>query len=265
MYVTMVVCIALWYEDFFIYVPEGSAPMGYDPKRYGFPTGEEVSMPADDGTMVSGWWIPAEKDDNGWTVLWSHGNAEFITSRDYGIDPLLKLGFSVLVYDYRGYGNTPGKPSEKGLYLDGDAAYQYLIHAKDVKPERLILIGESLGSAVAIELAKRHPDTALLVTDGAFTSIPAMAFRKFGLPIGFILRHRYDNLSKIASLRMPVMIIHGELDDIIPVRMARSLYAAAPEPKLLWVMPNTEHNSTWTNAGLEYPRRILQFANEHAK
>ena len=169
-----------------------------------------------------------------------------------------RLGLSVLLFDYRGYGKSEGSPSEAGTYRDAEAAYQYLTQTKKFPPENIILYGESLGNGVALETALRHPPRGLIL-DSAFTSIADMSHEIFPwLPARLLLATRYDNLAKIPGIRRPVLILHSRDDGVVPFEMGRRLFEAAPQPKEFFAMKGS-HNEGYMDVGDAYPDAIRAF------
>ena len=190
---------------------------------------EPVRLRTDDGVELGAWWVPA-LHARGAAVL-CHGNAGTIADRLGTIYVLGELGLSVLAFDYRGYGSSGGEPSEEGTYRDADAALRHLAAERGVPASRTVLYGESLGGAVAIEAANRHRPAALVV-ESTFTSARAMAAAHFPLLPGFLLRRvRYDSLARVATLRCPLLVLHAPDDTVVPYRMGRTLFDAAPGPK----------------------------------
>ncbi len=215
---------------------------------------EDVYLTASDGTRIHGWHIPGR---SGVTLLWFHGNAGNISHR---LDNILilnqRLGVSVLVIDYRGYGLSEGKPSEKGLYMDAEAAFGYLIDELGLEAERdVVLFGRSLGVGVAVEMGTRYKVKGVILESG-FTSIREMAESSGSpLPIPLVLtlfEARYDSLSKIGRVESPVMVLHGDRDDTVPYWMAEKLYASASEPKTLYPIRGASHNDTYRVGGDGY-------------
>jgi hypothetical protein len=190
---------------------------------------DDVSLRTDDGIVLAAWWVPVPHA-RGAAVL-CHGNAGTIADRLGTIYVLGGLGLSVLAFDYRGYGASGGEPSEAGTARDVDAALRHLAVERGVALDRTVLYGESLGGAVAIEAAIRHRPAALVV-ESTFTSVGAMAAAHFPLLPGVLIRRvRYDSLARIASLRCPVLVLHAPDDSVVPYRMGRALFEAAPGPK----------------------------------
>lgn len=242
-----------WFERVNLYFPDRAVKTDPGSLRLKF---EEFLVRAKDGPTIHGWFAPGEPA--GPVLLVSHGNGGNISHR---LDKLLlfrQAGASVLMYDYRGYGKSTGRPDEAGTYEDAEAAYAWLVGEKRVPPERIVFYGESLGGAVAAEMALRRP-CAGLILDSAFTSVVDMGARVFPfLPVRWIVRNRYDSLSKIGRVRCPVLVMHSAQDDIVPYEMGRRLFAAAPEPKTFFEMQGS-HNDGFLETGLPYGDAIGKF------
>ena len=217
---------------------------------------EEVWFPAADGVKLHGWWVP-KKDAP--VLLWFHGNGGNISHRLENIKLLLDLvGVSVFIFDYREYGKSEGRISREGTYLDAAGAYDYLVKSRQVPPRDLVLFGRSLGSALATDLAVKHSCRSLIL-ESAYTNSQEMA--RLLAPFLFDWRPSipYDNLGKIGQIKVPLLVIHGEDDEIIPVDMGRRVFAAAPEPKELYIIPYSHHNDTYLVGGKTYFERLRAF------
>ena len=217
---------------------------------------EEVWFPAADGVKLHGWWVP-KKDAP--VLLWFHGNGGNISHRLENIKLLLDLvGVSVFIFDYREYGKSEGRISREGTYLDAAGAYDYLVKSRKVPPRDLVLFGRSLGSALATDLAVKHSCRSLIL-ESAYTNSQEMA--RLLAPFLFDWRPSipYDNLGKIGQIKVPLLVIHGEDDEIIPVDMGRRVFAAAPEPKELYIIPYSHHNDTYLVGGKTYFERLRAF------
>lgn len=229
-----------------IYFPIGTPP---DPARIGWPQLEEARFAAADGTALHGWFAPAQGASRELAVLVHHGNAGSVADRLHLLGDLPPLGLAVLAYDYRGYGHSAGSPSEEGLYADGRAAQAWLLARTGLGPERLVHLGESLGAGVALELAagSQPPPHAVLLLS-PFTSLADVSALHYPLlPARLLLRDRYDNASKVARLRAPLLVIHGSADDIVPVEQGRELVRLATgAPARLVEVPRRGHNDLWT-------------------
>lgn len=228
---------------------------------------EDAWFTATDGARLHGWFIPAPGDESADTLVWFHGNAGNIADR---IDNLLlltrRLSVNVFIFDYRGYGNSDGKPSERGLYADGEASLAYLRERGDVDMNRLTLFGRSLGCAVAVELATRHP-VKTVILESPFTSIDAMARRMRGrltslIPTSWLVRSKFDSLSKIGNIHSPILLLHGDKDDIVPIEMAHELFAAANAPKRFYPIAGAGHNDTVSIGGDAYFDALKEFISE---
>ncbi|MBI4678371.1 MAG: alpha/beta hydrolase [Elusimicrobia bacterium] len=242
-----------WFERANIYFPSRTLDM--DPASAGLKF-EEVRAETADGVAVHGWFVSDRPESP--VLLFSHGNGGNISMR---LDKLMifrRAGASVLLYDYRGYGKSTGRPSEAGTYADADAVYDWLTRTKGTPPERIVFYGESLGAAVALDSALRHP-CAGLIMDSPFTSVVEMGRRLFPfLPVRWMVRFRYDNLSKIARLDVPVLVMHSPQDDIVPFDMGRTLFDAAPQPKTFFEMKGG-HNDGFLESGAAYGDAVRSF------
>ena len=247
-------------ERYFIYFPERD--LLTDPGQVVLPF-ESVSFVASDGVRLHGWFVPG-REDMSW--LWFHGNAGNISHRLENLKLLHdELGVNVFLFDYRGYGRSEGKPSEQGTYRDAEAALAYLRSRSDIDQERIVYFGRSLGAAVAVELATREPPLALIL-ESPFTSIPALARHHYPfLPIGLLLRTKYDSKAKIDKVNAPLLVLHGDNDEVVPLEAGRSLVAAAIEPKQLHVIRGAGHNDTYLVGGEAYLQALRRFMDSLQK
>jgi len=215
---------------------------------------EDVWISAADGVRLHGWWKEAPGAEL--ATLYLHGNAGNVTHRGSHILAVAEAGSSILVIDYRGYGKSTGRPSEAGIYADARAAYDWL-RGRGRPPERIVAHGESLGTAVAVELAVRVP-VAGVVLEAPFSSAGDVAGTI--LPVlGPLLVRSFRSIEKIGSLRAPLLVIHGERDGIIPIELGRRLFEAAPEPKEFWAVAGAGHNDLVEAGGAEYVTRLGRF------
>jgi fermentation-respiration switch protein FrsA (DUF1100 family) len=271
-------------EHSFIYFPEREL-IG-DPADFGLPF-DDASFAASDGVRLHGWFVPGaggsvEQSNigtelrseavplfqgsnvpaapGGVTWLWCHGNAGNISHRLENLRLLHdELGVGVFLFDYRGYGRSEGSPSEEGTYRDAEAALAYVLSRSDVDAERIVDFGRSLGAAVAVELATRRPPFALIL-ESPLPSIAELVRHHYPfLPVGGLLRTKYDSLSKIAKVRVPLLVLHGDWDEVIPFEAGRKLFEAANEPKRFYTIRGAGHNDTYIVGGREYFRALREF------
>lgn len=225
----------------------------FQPHRSSYQDGPNIlKLTTADGTVISAMHLPAK--DARYTILFSHGNGEDMGDLYEVYERLRGAGFSVLAYDYHGYGTSGGKPTEANCYLDIEAAYEYITQTLGVGPERLIAHGRSVGGGPSVELACRKP-IAGLVLESTFTS--AMAVN----PVGRLVPGDYfRNRQKLADIKCPVLVMHGQSDWIVPSHHGHKLFAAASQPKqCLWI-EKAGHNDLCEVAGPRYEQAMLDFA-----
>jgi len=224
----VILLLVFAFQPRLVYFPQVERELTATPRVAGLDY-EDVSLRTTDGVTLHGWWVPA-RDARG-TVLILHGNAGNISHRIGYLTMFNRLGYASLVIDYRGYGKSGGVPSEEGTYRDAEAAWQHLIEARKLKPQDIVLVGESLGGGVATWLALRQPPRALVLAS-CFTSVPDLGAQVYPwLPVRRLARIKYDNLSRIAKIAAPVLIAHSRDDDIVPFSQGQALFAMAREPK----------------------------------
>jgi fermentation-respiration switch protein FrsA (DUF1100 family) len=229
---------------------------------------ESCFFSAEDGVSLNAWWYrppasAAGEPTASMVLLWFHGNAGNLSQR---ADMLLRLGslpVQVFIVDYRGYGRSVGRPSEQGLYRDASAAWRYLTTARGVPPAKLVVLGKSLGGAVAVDLAARVTPAGLIV-QSSFTSVPDMAAHHFPWVPRFLVRTRMDSLTKIARVRCPILCIHSPSDEIVPHALGRKLFEAAPQPKRFYEVPGASHNDTYLVGGEAYLATLRRFVADCA-
>ena len=232
--------IAPMFENRFIYYPD-TAYVAL-PEQYGLDA-EDVWLDTEDGGRVHGWYLTPAGPPKAY-VLFSHGNAGNISGRLPAASELVHRGMAVLLYDYRGYGKSPGTPDEGGLYPDGEAALAHLVERAG-DPARVVLYGRSLGGGVSWELASRHPELAGIVSDCTFTSVPDMASRLIPIPlVGALIRTKMANLAKVPEVTLPKLLFHGTADELIPFSMGEQLAAAARQPVEFVPLEGAGHNDT---------------------
>ncbi|MBF6066383.1 alpha/beta hydrolase [Nocardia terpenica] len=208
------------------------------PDRFGIAY-EDLYFTAADGVRINGWFVRAANPVG--HILFAHGNAGNIGDRTPVLALLAAVGFDVLVFDYRGYGRSGGRPGERGSYLDARAAREALLRQPDVDPDRMLYLGKSLGGAVMIELATAFAPAGLMLMS-TFTGLRDAARAVYPFLPWPVVPNAFPSLNRLRTVRAPVLIMHGDDDELLPVRMAHALYAAAPEPKRLKIFPGGKHN-----------------------
>lgn len=250
-----VVLIAMFLENSLIFFPSRYPEGNWRPVGLDF---EDASFASADGTPLHGWYVPRHGARA--AVLFCHGNAGNITHRA-GILKMLnqRAGVSVLIFDYRGYGRSKGRPNEAGILADARAARHWLADREKIADRDVVLMGESLGGAVAVDLAARDGARAMIL-ESTFTSAPDMAARFYPwLPVRWLMQTRLDSLSKIGDYHGPLLMAHGTADRIVPIEFGRRLFAAANEPKKLIVLPGHDHND---GMPAEYYDELAKFLDQ---
>jgi uncharacterized protein len=217
----------------------------------------DLELEADDGERLHGWWIGARTDRLGHLLL-CHGNAGNVGDRVPHAASLTAAGFDVLLFDYRGYGRSSGRPSEEGTYRDARAALGRLLDQPGVDPGRVFYLGESLGGAVALDLALEHPPAGLVLLS-AFTGVRELARLHYPFVPAAIVPDAYPALRRVHELHAPLLVLHGDRDDIVPLSQGKALFEAAPGPKRLHVFPGLGHNDLVPLAGGELARVIASW------
>ncbi len=246
-------------ERSFIYYP--TRRLEATPGDYGLAF-EDVRVAAEDGVGLHGWYVPGRRAV---TLFWCHGNAGNISHRVHNLRLLHdRLGVGVLLFDYRGYGQSEGTPSEVGTYRDA-RAFRAWLRRREPPPHGesrpVVYFGRSLGAGVAAWLAVEDPPTALIL-ETPFTSVRAMA--NATVPgAGYLFRTRYDTLARIARVRAPVLVLHGDADEVVPFAYGRAVFAAAPEPKAFFAIPGARHNDTYVVGGEPYWQAWERFLGAH--
>lgn len=268
---------AVLFEEKFIYYPSKYPEGMWEVNKIQADEGqivlktEDCWFTAQDGVNLHGWHCsPCQRESGSlllipteWVFLFFHGNAGNITDRYDLILRLMALPVEVFIVDYRGYGKSDGHPSEKGLYLDARAAWDYLITKRHVRPKRILILGESLGGAVAIDLAT-HVKPAGLVVQSSFTSIPDMVKEIIPIMPRFLIRTKMDSINKISRVRCSKLFIHSPADEIVPYEFGRRLFQVASEPKQFYEVPGAPHNETYRVDGEAYVDNLRRFVQSCA-
>lgn len=245
-----------------VFLPDRYPDGIWDPQGFGLPA-TDVWFQADDGVQLHGWWIPHRAARG--TILYCHGNTGSIGHRIGVFRYMRRLRVNLLVFDYRGYGRSQGTPTEAGLYQDVRAAYHHLVHSIGESPDTTILFGHSLGGAVAIDCAVDRP-VAGLVVQSSFTHIRDAAKALFPtLPMHLAATRQFRSIEKVGEISVPKLFIHGDADSTVPVELGEELFAAATEPKELYIVRRANHNDVHRYGGWSYLRRLSRFRNRCLK
>ena len=223
-----------------LYFPErGAVP----PAASALPGSSDVELLTEDGVRLGGWLVPPSTPATGVTVLVCNGNGGDRALRAGLARGLASAGHRVLLFDYRGYGGNAGTPTEMGLRADARAALAYLRSRPDIDPARIVYFGESLGAAVAAQLAAEHPPLALVLRSPFTTLADVGRIHYPYLPvIDPLLMDRYRTVDAVAEVSAPVLVVAGDRDRVVPIELSRNLYAAARDPKRLVIVGGADHN-----------------------
>jgi len=251
--------VLYFFQARLVFYPETGREIIATPSQAGLPY-EEIRLTTSDGLSLHGWYIPAPQPRG--TVLFLHGNAGNISHRIDSVQMFHRLGYSTLIFDYRGYGNSGGTPSEQGTYRDAEAAWRYLTEQRRIPSCRIVLFGESLGGAVGAWLAARQKPAALVIASG-FTSVPGLARHFYPyLPVQWLARIRYDTEKSLRAVAVPVLIAHSPEDEIVPFEHGRALFAAANPPKRFLELAGG-HNDGFIFMRESWVEALENFLDEH--
>jgi len=242
-------------ENFYVYFPQTDIEATPDEFRLSY---KDVYFHSKDGEKLNAWFLHGDKDAP--VILYCHGNACNISHLlDYA-GLLVEKNLQVFLFDYRGYGKSTGSPSEKGIYMDAQAAYDYLINVEKIPSERIVLMGHSVGAAAAIDVAINNHVRSIII-ESAFTSTKDMSKQIFPMNmISFLLPANYNNLEKMAEISAPKLFIHGQDDEIVPFEMGRRLFDASMGPKIFYPVKGAGHNDTFILGGEGYFKILADFA-----
>lgn len=245
-----VAALVMLLEERFIFFPDRRPVESWEPAGLGV---ENCFFGTADGLKLHAWWHPGNGPGDPSrrpVVLWCHGNAGNVSQRAGNLTMMAECGLAVFLFDYRGYGQSEGRPSEAGVYRDAEAAWDYLVNERGVRPGRIICFGRSLGAAVALHVALRRR-VAGVIMEGAFESVPAMArLNPLFWPLSFLVRNRFDNMARIGRLQAPLLVMHGRRDRVVPFKQGRAVFDAAPEPKEFLAVEGAGHEDTYAGSGL---------------
>ncbi len=237
-YLVFIIALGLM-QKHLMYFPD---PVRFVPSEWALKELTPLDAKTEDGLTITSWYRPALKHDK-FTIVFFQGNAGHLGYRNYKVRPWLDAGYGVLMVGYRGYGN-PGSPSEEGLYMDAQAAIENL-NKLGVPDKAMVFYGESLGTGVAVQMATEYNASALIL-ESPYTSIPDVGADRYPMvPVHFLLRDHYDSLDKIKDVHMPLLLLHGEIDNVVPVKFGRKLFEAANEPKQAHYFPDAGHNDVY--------------------
>jgi len=251
-------CAYLWMEQrSLIFLPDALVRRTPADVGLGF---REVSIPMEQGGAISAWWLPA--DATTVMVLYLHGNDGNLDRELDRLRSLHRYGLPILAIDYRGYGRSRGpKPSEARVYDDAVAAWDYLVGSQGVDPRHIVIYGHSLGGAVAAELALRRGPACGVVLEATFSSMSAMGRLEYPwLPVDWLLHERFDTLSKIDRLDLPLVFVHGTADDEVPSAMTEELFRAARGDKRLVLVPGAGHEEALPAGGAPLAEAVTRLA-----
>jgi len=218
---------------------------------------QDLWIETTDGERLHGWLVKAASHAP--LFLFFHGNAGNIGDRVENVALLVRAGISVLIFDYRGYGRSSGKPTEEGLYLDGRTVYDYAVGSLAYRPRDVVLFGRSLGAAVAAHLASRV-EVAGVILESAFTNLKDLAWIHYPfIPGKFLVKRKFNVVEMVKKVKAPLLVIHGDRDSLVPLRMGERVYKQAPGPKEFYVIPGAGHNDTELVGGETYIRRLRSF------
>lgn len=244
----------------FVYRPDASgAPPDFTPTALGLDY-EAVAIESEDGVTLSGWYLPAQGSEPIAALLYCHGNAGDIRDWVHAAPFFVEAGVSVLVWDYRGYGQSEGEPSEQGLYRDGEVVWQWLQERATAEGLPAALLGKSLGSAVAVHIAAIYANAdenpAALVLDSAFTSMREVIANVAPVSLDRI-PHLYESIERVPAITCPTLVLHGGRDQLVPLSQAQRIYEALTAPKAWRVLEQAGHNDL--AAYPQYHRWLLDF------
>lgn len=246
---TILAVVLFWawsQQRILMYVPD---PNRVDPAAIGLFGVREITLRTSDGIDLVAWYGAAEPGQP--SLLYFHGNAGNLQTRAGRVGEYLAKGRGMLMLSYRGYGGSGGKPTEANNVSDALIAYEWLVQQQGLDPNDIVLYGESLGSGIAVQLAAKKPVGGIIL-DAPYTSIADVGARLYPyLPVQTLILDRYDSLSRIDRIAAPLLIVHGENDDLIPISMGRALFEKAPQPKQFAAIPRAGHNNHYLHGSYE--------------
>jgi len=248
--------ILFLFQSHFLYFPHREL-IG-DPSQVGLDF-EPVRIITSDNITLHGWFVPAQNRDE--VLLYFHGNGGNISHRLHSLQQFHQLGLSTFIIDYRGYGQSEGEPTEEGTYLDAEASWNYLTEQRGIKPENIILLGRSLGGAIATWLATRVTPKALII-ESTFTSVPDRGSEIYPyFPVRLLSRFEYNTLKYVQDVHCPILVVHSPEDEIVPFTHGQKLFAVARQPKE-FLQISGGHNDGFLISAARYERGLKSFISQ---
>lgn len=249
------ICLFMFFNQrSFIYFPSKDRP---NPVEAGLPGVEVIAINPEGMDKAIQGWYQAPSDPSKPVIIYFHGNAGGIDIRAYRIKHYIQQGYGVMMAEYRGYSGNPGKPTEKGLFADALAYYDWVTHNGNIPENQVVLYGESLGTGVAVWLASQKPNIKGLVLEAPFTSLADLIrWKFFFIPVDVLLSDRYTSLKRITDVTAPVLVIHGEKDKVVPAKYGKRIHAAANNPKTITLIAEGGHDDLYDFGAAQ---AILQF------
>lgn len=252
----LVILLLRLFEERFVFFPAPSSAGDLTPAQAGVQV-EDIIITTSDGVKIHAWW--AEASGAARTILYFHGNAGNLSLRLPNIGWLQQLPANVLAVDYRGFGESEGKPTEAGIYRDAEAAYDYLVNERKIPLEQIVVLGQSLGTAVAVDVATKRQVSAIILEAG-FPSAKRAAQQAMGLPgLAWIIRSRFDSAAKLKGIHAPVLVAHCRRDSVMPYVLGEELHAAANAPKQFVSYPGDCHEPLYAADPDGYAARLREF------
>lgn len=251
--------LLFFFQERLVYMP--TRDTNTTPKSWGL-SWEEVTFTTSDGLKIWGWFVSAPKARG--TLLFCHGNAGNLTHRGDSIQTFISLGLNVFIFDYRGYGKSEGSPTEKGTYLDGEGAFQYLTETRKISPSEIVIFGRSLGGGIASYLAEKYPPK-ILILESTFTSAVDVGAELYSFfPVRLLARIQYPTKKRIPKMNCPILFIHSPQDEVIPYTHSRKLFELAKEPKE-FIEIKGGHNEGFWLSGKIYQEGMEKFLKKYLK
>lgn len=255
-FITYAITLAFLYfnQRNLLYFPDRTRP---NPADHGAEGVQIITVKTADGLTLEGWYFPPRIGKK--VIVHFHGNASTAAARMPRLRPFIESGYGVLLAEYRGYGGNSGAPTEAGLYEDARAYLKFLLESKKLPKDRIVLYGESLGSGVATQMATEFPAAALIL-EAPFTSVTEVAQKiYFYVTVARLLKDRFESIKKIASINMPLLIVHGDRDRTVPIEFGQKLFDAAREPKQFELITGATHDDLYDH---DAAARIIRFMDK---